>query len=164
MVGRCGAARPMPFIRSLQLLGPSGNHADALGEAIAVERGQLMCACAANCGIAHRPCHRIEAAHTTVIYGIGASPGVSAPWPEHHTHTRRETTKRCRRHLRLVAPLVQPIVMPAIDSRKLRFGGRASGDDLDHGLRKACARSTSLTSRELGATCLARFSWPALRL
>ena len=94
-----------------------------------------MCVLTANCEIAHRPCHRIEAAHTTVIYGIRMTDAVSAPWPEHHTHTRRETAKHWRRHLRLVAPLLETILMPAVDSRNLRCGRSIAGDDLVAHLR-----------------------------
>ena len=89
-----------------------------------------MCVCTASCEIAHRPCQRIEAAHTTFFCGIGHAPAVSAPWPAHHMHTRRETVRHSGRALRVGAPLLAAILMPAIDSRNLRSGRSISADDL----------------------------------
>ena len=88
-----------------------------------------MCVCTATCEIAHRPCHRIEAAHTTFLCGIGHAPAVSAPWPKHHMHRERETVRHARRDLRVSEPLIATILMPAIDSRNLRLGRSISGDD-----------------------------------
>ena len=88
-----------------------------------------MCVCTASCENAHRPCQRIEAAHTTFFCGIGHAPAVSAPWPAHHMHTQRETVRHSRRDLRVGAPLLEAILMPAIDSHNLRFCRSISGDD-----------------------------------
>ena len=107
-----------------------------------------MCVCTASCEIAHRPCQRIEAAHTTFFYGIGHAPAVSAPWPKHHMHTRRETVRHTRRDLSVGAPLLATILMPAIDSRNLRLGRSISGDDLLAHLRTERGLCHGIISRD----------------